>query len=136
MNKSSFLRIGEVVRFIETVFGDKQSFEIGGGDELIRSEGRRAEDMATARTFLEQKSSNITFSITFRDDDHSGMASSLPDVFSNPDYARVLRNKYRELNRTEIQYWKIDFLFTRTVHGNKSDHQVVFRFTVGYGGEY
>ncbi len=135
MNKSSFMRINEVIRFMEAVFGEKQSFEIEAGDELIRSEGRRAEDMVAARTFLEQRSSEVVFSVTFTDSAGSEAAQCLPEVFSNPDYVRVLRNKYRELNRTEIQYWKIDYRFSRIAEANETRHNVVFRFTVGYGSE-
>ncbi len=136
MNKSSFMRINEVIRFIEAAFGENQSFEIESGDELIRSEGRRAEDMVATRTFLEQKSSVIVFSVTFSDREGSKTAKCLPEVFSNPDYVRVLRNKYRELNRSEIQYWKIDYRFIRVADAKEHSHKVVFRFTVGYGSEH
>ncbi len=135
MNKNSFLRTQHVIKFIEEVFGDQISFEIEGADEVIRNEGRRMEDTMTMRTFLEQKSSNLLFRITFCDAAAPNGAKCLPDIFTNPDFPKVLRNKYREINRTEIQYWKIDFNFSRLVEGTGYQHQVTFTFTVGYGDE-
>lgn len=128
--------IQDVVKFINDVFGERQSFEIEGGDAIIRNEGRRAEDVVTVRTFLEQKSSDIVFSVTICDDASSAAVKKLPDVFENPDYLKVLRNRFRELNRTEIQLWKIEFLFSRLAEAENNDsHKIVFRFTVNYGGE-
>lgn len=135
MIKSGFLKIQDVIKFIEDVFGDRQSFEIEGGDAIVRSEGRRAGDIVSVRTFLEQKSSDIVFSVTIYDDATSDAVKKLPEVFNNPDYLKVLRNRYRELNRTEIQLWKIEFLFSRLVEAeNSGRHKIVFRFTVNYGG--
>ena len=136
MNKSSFFRIHDVVRFVEDVFGESQSLEIEGGDTIMRSEGRRAEDVISVRTFLESSSSDIVFSVTFFDD-VSDAFQKLPEVFGNPDYLKVLRNRYRELNRTEISYWKIDYFFSRLVDGpEKGRHKITFRFTVRYGNEH
>ncbi|MCG6536539.1 MAG: hypothetical protein L7F78_17995 [Syntrophales bacterium LBB04] len=135
MHRSGFLRIQHVIKFIEEVFGDNLSFEIEGADEVIRNEGRRTEDMSSTRTFLEQRCSNIAFNITFCDDTPSDGAKSLPEVFTNPDFPKILRNRYREINRTEIQYWKIDYSFSRLVEAEGNRHQVSFRFTVGYGRE-
>ncbi len=131
MNRTAFFKTQDVIRFIEAVFGDKQSFEIEGSDAILRSEGRRAEDQVTARTFLEQKSSDIVFSVTF-EDDAASTANNLPDVFANPDYPKVLRNKYRELNRTEISNWQIDFRYARIVKAPGAINRITFRFTVGY----
>ena len=136
MNKSSFLRIHDVVRFIKDVFGERQSLEIEGGDAIMRNEGRRAEDVVSVRTFLEPSSSDIVFSVTLFDD-VSDSFQKLPEVFSNPDYLKVLRNRYRELNRTEISYWKIDYFFSRLVDSSeKGRHKITFRFTVRYGNEH
>lgn len=136
MIKSGFLKIQDVIKFIEDVFGDRQSFEIEVGDAIIRNEGRRAEDVVSVRTFLEQKSSDVVFRVTICDNTDSGVGRKFPEVFNNPDYLKVLRNKYRELNRTEIQSWKIDFLFSRPVEGSGSGkHKIILRFTVNYGEE-
>jgi hypothetical protein len=136
MDKSSFLKIQDVIRFIEDVFGDRQSFEIEGGDAIVRSEGRRAGDIVSVRTFLEQKCSDIVFSVTICDDATDAAVKKLPEVFNNPDYLKVLRNRYREINRTELQLWKIEFLFSRLVEAeNSGRHKTVFRFTVNYLGE-
>ena len=64
MNKSGFLRIHDVVRFVDDVFGKRQSLEIEGGDAIMRNEGRRAEDVVSVRTFLEPSSSDIVFAVT------------------------------------------------------------------------
>ena len=136
MNKSGFLRIHDVVRFVDDVFGKRQSLEIEGGDAIMRNEGRRAEDVVSVRTFLEPSSSDIVFAVTFFDD-VSDSFQKLPEVFSNPDYLKVLRNRYRELNRTEISYWKIDYFFSRLMEGSeKGRHKITFRFTVRYGNEH
>ena len=136
MNKSGFLRIHDVVRFVDDVFGKRQSLEIEGGDAIMRNEGRRAEDVVSVRTFLEPSSSDIVFAVTFFDD-VSDSFQKLPEVFSNPDYLKVLRNRYRELNRTEISYWEIDYFFSRLVDGSdKGRHKITFRFTVRYGNEH
>ena len=136
MNKSSFFRIHDVVRFVEDVFGERQSLEIEGGDAIMRNEGRRAEDVVSVRSFLESCSSDIVFSVTFFDD-VSDAFQKLPEVFGNPDYLKVLRNRYRELNRTEIPYWKIDYFYSRLVDGpEKERRKITFRFTVRYGNGY
>ena len=136
MNKSSLLKIHDVVKFVEDVFGKRQSLEIEGWDAIIRNEGRRAEDVVSVRTFLEPSSSDIVFAVTIFDD-VSDSFQKLPEVFSNPDYLKVLRNRYRELNRTEISYWKIDYFFSRLVDGPEKDrHKITFRFTVRYGNEH
>lgn len=136
MDKSSFLKIQDVVRFIEDVFGDRQSFEIEGGDAVVRNEGRRQEDMVSVRTFLDHKSSDLVFSVTLYDETGSDASKTLPEVFSNSDYLKVLRNRYREINRTEIQFWRIDYHFSRLAEDSGgSSHQIVLRFTVRYGGE-
>ena len=131
MNRTAFFKTQDVIRFIEAVFGDQQSFEIEGGDAILRSEGRRTEDQVTARTFLEQTCSDIVFSVTFEDDAASG-AKNLPDVFANPDYPKVLRNRYREVNRTEILNWQIDYRYARIVKAPGAINRITFRFTVGY----
>lgn len=135
MEKSSFFKIQDVIRFIEDIFGDRQSFEIEGGDNIIRSEGRRHEDMISAKTFLDHKSSDLVFSVTLYDEAGSDAPKTLPDVFSNPDYLKVLRNRYREINRTEIQFWQINFHFSRLGGDSGNSHQIIFRFTVRYGNE-
>ncbi|HLA28025.1 MAG TPA: hypothetical protein VJZ49_09025 [Syntrophales bacterium] len=136
MNKSSLLKIHDVVKFVEDVFGKRQSLEIEGWDAIIRNEGRRAEDVVSVRTFLEPSSSDIVFAVTIFDD-VSDSFKKLPEVFSNPDYLKVLRNRYRELNRTEISYWKIDYFFSRLMEGSeKGRHKITFRFTVRYGNEH
>ena len=134
MNRTAFFKTQDVIRFIEAVFGDQQSFEIEGGDVILRSEGRRAADLVSTRTFLEQKCSNIVFSITF-DDDAADTAKNLPDVFANPDYPKVLRNRYREINRTEILHWQIEYHYERIVKAPDVRNRITFRFTVGYSGE-
>ena len=133
MNRTAFFKTQDVIRFIEAVFGDQQSFEIEGGDVIMRSEGRRAEDQVTTRSFLEQKCSDIVFSVTF--DDAADTATNLPDVFANPDYPKVLRNRYREINRTEILNWQIDYRYSRMVKASGAINHITFRFTVGYSGE-
>jgi hypothetical protein len=135
MNRSGFFNIQHVTKFIEEVFGENLSFEIEGADEVIRNEGRRMEDITSTRTFLEQRCSNIVFSIAFCDDAPSEGLKTMPEIFSNPDYPKVLRNRYREINRTEIQYWKIDYNFSRLVEAEGNRHQIAFRFTVGYSEE-
>ncbi len=135
MNKSSFIKIQDVIKFIEDVFGKGQSFEIEGGDSVVRNEGRRQEDMVSLRTFLDHKSSDIVFSITFCDEAGADAQKHLPDIFSNPDYCKVLRNKYREINRTEIQLWQIDYNFSHRMDGSAGRNSVTFRFTVRYGSE-
>ncbi|HLA05504.1 MAG TPA: hypothetical protein VJZ16_05945 [Syntrophales bacterium] len=136
MNKSSFLKIYDVVRFVEDVFGERQPLEIEGGDSVMRNEGRRAEEVVSVRTFLESNSSDVLFSVTFFDD-VSDAFQKLPEVFGNTDYFKVLRNRYRELKRTEISYWKIDYFYSRLVDGpEKGGHKITFSFTVRYGNEY
>jgi hypothetical protein len=136
MNKSGFFKIQDVIKFIEDVFGNRQSFEIEGGDAVVRNEGRRQEDMMAVKTFLDHNSSDIVFSVTLCDEAGSDTSKALPEVFSNPDYLKVLRNKYREINRTEIQTWRIDYHFSHLAEDSgSSSQQIVFRFTVHYGGE-
>ena len=136
MNKSGFFKIQDVIKFIEDVFGNRQSFEIEGGDAVVRNEGRRQEDMMAVRTFLDHDSSDLVFSVTLYDETGSDTSKALPEVFSNPDYLKVLRNKYREINRTEIQSWRIDYHFSRLAEDSGgSSQQIVSRFTVRYGGE-
>ena len=135
MINTGLLKIQHVMKFIEDVFGRQQSFEVRGGDEVIRSEGRRLEDVTTTRTFLEQRANEIIFTVNFRDIDGVVASQGLPAVFANPDYPKVLRNRYRELNRTEIKYWKIDYHYSHVTEAGSSRHQVAFHFTVAYGGE-
>ena len=134
MNKSGLLKIQDVIRFIEDVFGNRQSFEIEGGDAVVRNEGRRHEDVVSTRTFLDHKSSDLVFSVTLYDEVGPDASKALPEVFRNPDYLKVLRNRYREINRTEIQLWQIDYHFSRLVEDSGSSHQITLRFTVSYGG--
>ncbi len=134
--KNAFLRMQDAVKFIEALFGRQQPFEIRCGDEIIRNEGRRADDLVVTRTFLEQRTTDICFTITFQDSEAADRIKCLPDIFKNPDYPKVLRNRYRELNRTEIKHWKIDCRFSRLGEGEGSRHQVSFDFTVSYGGEH
>ena len=135
MKKGSFLKIQDVIKFIEDIFGAGQSFEIEGGDVVVRSEGRRQEDMISTRTFLDHHSSDLIFSVTLCDKAGSDASKTLPEVFSNSDYLKVLRNRYREINRTEIQSWRIDYHLSRLVEDSGgSSHQTTFRFTVRYGG--
>jgi hypothetical protein len=135
MNKSSFLKIQDVIRFMEDVFGDGQSFEIESGDAIVRNEGRRQEDVMSTRTFLEHNSSDLIFSVTLNGEAGFDTSKALPEFFSNPDYCKILRNKYREINRTEIQLWQIDYRFSRQVEDSGISHQITFRFTVRYSGE-
>jgi len=128
-------KIKHVMKFIEDVFGHKQSFEVLGSDEVIRNEGRRLEDVTTTRTFLEQRANEIVFTVNFRNLDGSDPAHGLPAVFANPDYPKVLRNRYRELNRREILYWKIDYNYAFIAEAGSNRHQVAFHFSVAYGGE-
>ena len=123
------------MKFIEDVFGRQQSFEVLGSDEVIRNEGRRLEDVTATRTFLEQRANEIVFTVNFRDLDGPDPSQGLPAVFTNPDYPKVLRNRYRELNRTEIKYWKIDYNYALIAEAGRNRHQVTFHFTVSYGGE-
>ena len=134
MYKGSFLIIQDAIRFIEDVFGEKQSFEIESGDAITRNEGRRQGDVTSANTFLEHSGSEFVFSVTLDDEGGFDASSVMPEVFSNPDYCKVLRNRYRELNRTEIQLWRIDYHFSRKVESSVISHRVTFRFTVRYCG--
>jgi len=126
--------IQHVTKFIEDVYGPQQSFELKGGDEVIRSEGRRSEDVTTARTFLEQKANQIVFAVNIRDLGSDDMSQGLPIVFTNPEYPKVLRNRYRELNRTEIKHWKIDYHYLRNKGAEGKRSEIAFNFTVVYGG--
>jgi len=135
MNKGSFLKIHDVVRFIEDVFGSKQSFEIESGDAILRNDGRREEDSVTKSTFLEYDSSDLVFSVTIYDDAGFDTTQILPPVFNSPDYCKALRNRYREVNRTEIKYWHVDYQFSRLVEPSGHKHKMTFRFTVRYCGE-
>lgn len=135
MINTGLVKIQHVMKFIEDVFGCQQSFEIRSSDEVIRNEGRRLEDVTSARTFLEQRANEIIFTVNFRDLDGSDPFQGLPAVFTNPDYPKMLRNRYRELNRTEIKYWKIDYNYALITEAERSRHQVAFHFTVSYGGE-
>jgi hypothetical protein len=135
MINTGLAKIQHVMKFIEDVFGHQQSFEVLGSDEVIRNEGRRSEDVASTRTFLEQRANEIVFTVNFRNLDGSAPSQGLPAVFSNPDYPKVLRNRYRELNRVELKYWKIDYSYALIAEAGSIRHQVTFRFTVSYGGE-
>jgi hypothetical protein len=135
MINTGLAKIKHVMKFIEDVFGRQQSFEVLGSDEVIRNEGRRSEDVTTTKTFLEQRANEIVFTVNFRNLDGSEPAQGLPAVFANPDYPKVLRNRYRELNRAEIKYWKIDYNYGLLAEAGSIRHQVTFRFTVAYGGE-
>ena len=135
MINAGLIKIQHVAKFVEDVFGPQQSFEIKGSDEVIRSEGRRTEDATTAKTFLEQRANEIIFTVNFQDLDGAEAPQGLPAVFANPDYPKVLRNRYRELNRTEIKYWKVDYHYSHVAEAGSSRHQVAFHFTVAYGGE-
>jgi hypothetical protein len=135
MINTGLAKIQHVMKFIEDVFGRQQSFEVLGSDEVIRNEGRRLEDVTSTRTFLEQRANEIVFTVNFRDIDGPDPSQGLPAVFTNPDYPKVLRNRYRELNRTEIKYWKIDYNYALIAEAGKSRHQIAFHFTVSYGGE-
>jgi len=134
INTGLINKIQHVAKFIEDVYGPQQSFELKGGDEVIRSEGRRSEDVTTARTFLEQKANQIVFAVNIRDLDGDDMSQGLPTVFTNPDYPKVLRNRYRELNRTEIKHWKIDYHYFRNAGAEGKGSEIAFNFTVVYGG--
>jgi hypothetical protein len=136
MINTGLAKIQHVVKFIEDVFGRQQSFEVRGSDEVIRNEGRRMEDVTSTRTFLEQRANEIIFTVNFQDLDGADASQGLPAVFTNPDYPKVLRNRYRELNRTEIQYWKIDYNYALIAEEGSNRYQVTFLFTVDYGGEY
>jgi hypothetical protein len=135
MINTGLARIQHVMKFIEDVFGRQQSFEVLGSDEVIRNEGRRLEDVTSTRTFLEQRANEIVFTVNIRDLDGPDPSQGLPAVFTNPDYPKVLRNRYRELNRTEIKYWKIDYNYALIAEAGRKRHQVAFHFTVSYGGE-
>jgi hypothetical protein len=133
--KNALLLIKDVVKFIEDVFGSGQFFEIHCGDEIMRSEGRRADDVTGSRTFLEQKTTGISFSVTCCFDSAVEGLAGLPAVFTNPDYPKVLRHRYRELNRTEIKFWKIDCRLAQLPEGGEGRQEVTFDFTVDYGTE-
>ena len=133
--KNAILRIKDVVRFIEDVFGRGQLFVINCGDEIIRSEGRRVDDMTASRVFLEQKTTEIVFAVTCCYDVAAGGMECLPSVFANPDYPKVLRHRYRELNRTEIKFWKIDCRLGQIPEDGEGRQEVTFEFTVDYGKE-
>lgn len=130
MKKTGLLMIPEVVNFVREVFGAEQTLEIESGDTIIRNEGRRVEDIAASRSFLEYKSSAIVFRVIL-DEEEGEVRKRLPPVFSNPDYVKVLRNKFREINRVEIQYWQLDFLFKK--RGEKEG--ITFVFTVRCGSD-
>lgn len=133
--KNAILRIKDVIIFVEDVFGRGQLFEIHCGDEIIRSEGRRADDVTASRTFLEQRTTEIYFSVTCGGATAGGLFESLPAVFANPDYPKVLRHRYRELNRTEIKFWKIDCRLGPVPEEGEGGQQITFEFTVDYGDE-
>lgn len=120
-----------VVNFVKDIFGEGPIIEIEGGDSITRNEGRRMEDIAAARSFLEYKSQDLLFRVIYETQDGE-VRVRLPAVFNNPDYVKVLRNRFRELNRVEIQYWQIDFLFRR--EGTKEG--LILRFTVRCGTDY
>lgn len=136
MINTGLAKIEHVIKFVEDVFGRQQSFEVRGSDEVIRNEGRRMEDVVSTRTFLEQRATEIVFTVNFPDIEGADAFQGLPAVFTNTDYPKVLRNRYRELNRTEIQYWKIDYNYALIAAEGNNRHRVTFHFTVAYGGEY
>ena len=136
MINTGLAKIEHVIKFVEDIFGCQQAFEVRGSDEVIRNEGRRLEDVTTTRTFLEQRATEIVFTVKFQDLDGADAFQGLPAVFANTDYPKVLRNRYRELNRTEIQYWKIDYSYALIADEGNSRHHFTFDFTVAYGGEY
>lgn len=135
VNKNAILRIREVIKFIEDVFGRGQLFEIHCGDEIVRSEGRRADDMTVSRTFLEQRTTEISFAVTCCYDVAAEGIDDLPAVFANHDYPKILRHKYRELNRTEIKLWKIDCRLGQVPEAGEGRQEITFEFTVDYASE-
>lgn len=134
MRNNAYLQIMDALKFVDEVFGPEQAVEILCGDKIVRSEGRRAEDVMSTRTFLDVSTTELRFTVTCEEGKSAGARKEIQDLFANPDYPKVLRNRYRELNRREIKFWKMDCHFRRSGGGQK-DNDFIIEFTVSYGDE-
>jgi hypothetical protein len=36
------------------------------------------------------------------------------DIFGKSDYSRILRDKFKEINKVDIEYWTIEYTFIRS----------------------
>lgn len=132
MNLSEFVKIQDIKRFVDIVFGEKMSFSVESSETIEKNISRRTEDRALLKSYLASKSGDLTFTVYLSEKETAGTAKFLSDIFGKPDYSRILREKFKEINKVDVECWNIEYIFARANESDSNMHEIKLKFTVRY----
>jgi hypothetical protein len=132
MDLSEFVKIQDVKRFVDAVFGEKAPFSVESSESIEKNISRRVEDRSVLKSYIAAKSSDMTFWISISEKDGEDVSRYLPEIFGKPDYSKLLRDKFREINKVDVELWNIEFNFIRSIESESIIHEIKIKFTVRY----
>jgi hypothetical protein len=132
MKLVEFVKIQDIKRFVDTVFGEKLSFSVDSSETIQKNISRRVEDRAILKSYLASKSSDLIFTVFLSEKETEPEAKYLPDIFGKPDYSKLLRDKFREINKVDIEYWNIEYTFILSREAEANICEINLKFTIRY----